>query len=125
MDLSLCMIVKNEQASLPQALTSVKDIVDEMVVLDTGSTDQTVEIARKFSAKVYHFEWCNDFSAARNEALKYVQGKWVLVLDADEVLTAEIVSQDLRKSTFEPPSIGAQGLHWCQLKEILPQISWV
>jgi glycosyltransferase involved in cell wall biosynthesis len=93
MDLSLCMIVKNEQASLPQALTSVKDIVDEMVVLDTGSTDQTVEIAREFGAKVYHFEWCNDFSAARNEALKYVQGKWVLVLDADEVLTAEIVPE--------------------------------
>ena len=87
------MIVKNEQASLPQTLTSVKDIVDEMVVLDTGSTDQTVEIAREFGAKVYQFEWCDDFSAARNEALKYVQGKWVLVLDADEVLTAEIVPE--------------------------------
>lgn len=93
MDLSLCMIVKNEQASLPQALNSVKDIVDEMIVLDTGSTDQTIDIAKEFGAKVYHFEWCNDFSVARNAALKYVQGKWVLVLDADEVLTAEIVPQ--------------------------------
>jgi tetratricopeptide (TPR) repeat protein len=60
-------------------------------VLDTGSTDRTVEIAREFGSKVYRFEWCNDFSVARNEALKYVQGNWVLVLDADEVLTPEIV----------------------------------
>ena len=93
MDLSLCMIVKNEEASLPQTLDSVKAIADEMIVLDTGSTDRTVEVAKKFGAKVYHFEWCNDFSAARNEALKYVQGNWVLVLDADEVLTTEIVPQ--------------------------------
>jgi tetratricopeptide (TPR) repeat protein len=64
-----------------------------MVILDTGSTDGTVEIARKFGAKVYHFEWCNDFSVARNQALNYVQGEWVLVLDADEVLTPEIVPQ--------------------------------
>ena len=87
------MIVKNEEASLPQVLSSVKGIVDEMVILDTGSTDRTVEIAREFGGKVYHFEWCNDFSAARNEALNYVQGKWVLVLDADEVLTPEIVAE--------------------------------
>ena len=93
MDLSLCMIVKNEEASLPKTLNSVKGIVDEMVVLDTGSTDRTVEIARKFGAKVHLFEWCNDFSIARNEALKYVQGKWVLVLDADEVLTQAIVPE--------------------------------
>lgn len=93
MDLSLCMIVKNEETYLPQTLKSVKGIVDEMVVLDTGSTDGTVEIARKFGARVHPFEWCNDFSVARNEALNYVQGKWVLVLDADEVLTSEIVPE--------------------------------
>lgn len=91
MDLSLCMIVKNEEYSLPQTLKSVKEVVDEMVVLDTGSTDRTVEIAKELGAEVYHFEWCNDFSAARNESLKYVQGKWVLVLDADEVLRPSIV----------------------------------
>lgn len=91
--ISLCMIVKNEEASLPRCLGSVKNVVDEMVVLDTGSTDRTVEVAQDFGAKVYHFEWCNDFAAARNEALKYVQGEWVLVLDADEVLTPEIAPQ--------------------------------
>jgi tetratricopeptide (TPR) repeat protein len=85
------MIVKNEVASLPQCLQSVKDVVDEIVVLDTGSSDRTVEIARELGAKVYHYQWCNDFSAARNEALKYVEGEWVLVLDADEVLSPQIV----------------------------------
>ena len=87
------MIVKNEEASLSACLNSVKDVVDEMVILDTGSTDRTVEIASAFGARVYHFEWCNDFSAARNEALNYVQGNWVLVLDADEVLTREVVPE--------------------------------
>lgn len=85
------MIVKNEELALPKCLGSVKGVVDEMVVLDTGSCDRTPEIAREFGARVYHFEWCNDFSAARNESLKYVQGDWVLVLDADEVLVPEIV----------------------------------
>ncbi|MGB3205657.1 MAG: tetratricopeptide repeat protein [Crinalium sp.] len=93
MNLSLCMIVKNEEATLPQCLNSVKDVVDEMVVLDTGSSDRTPEIALNLGAKVYHFPWGNDFAAARNESLKYVQGKWVLVLDADEVLVPEIVPQ--------------------------------
>jgi len=91
MTLSLCMIVKNEAASLLQCLNSVKDVVDEIVVLDTGSTDNTVEIAEEFAAQVYHYQWCDDFSAARNEALKYVTGDWILVLDADETLAPEIV----------------------------------
>lgn len=95
------MIVKNEEASLPQCLRSVQDVVDEMVILDTGSGDRTVEIAQEFGAKVYHFEWCNDFSAARNQALNHVQGKWVLVLDADEVLTPEIVPQIQQAIAFD------------------------
>jgi glycosyltransferase involved in cell wall biosynthesis len=93
MKISLCMIVKNEEATLSKCLGSVKNVVDEMVVLDTGSTDNTTQIAEKFGAKVHHFEWCNNFSAARNEALKYVTGDWILVLDADETLTQKIVPQ--------------------------------
>ncbi|MFP4101975.1 glycosyltransferase family 2 protein, partial [Coleofasciculus sp.] len=93
MDLSLCMIVKNEEASLPQVLESVQPIVDEMVILDTGSSDRTIDIAQEYGARVYHFQWCNDFSAARNQALQYVRGRWVLVLDADEVLTPEIIPE--------------------------------
>ena len=91
MKLSLCAIALNEETDLPQCLDSVKGVVDEIVLLDTGSRDRTKEIAQSFGAKVYDYKWCNNFSAARNEALKYVQGDWVLVLDADEVLVPEIV----------------------------------
>lgn len=90
MSLSLCMIVKNEENALPKCLGSVKNVVDEIIVLDTGSTDNTVQVAQQFGAKVYHFAWCNNFSVARNEALKYVTCDWVLVLDADETLAPEI-----------------------------------
>ncbi|MFM5888753.1 MAG: glycosyltransferase [Dolichospermum sp.] len=85
------MIVKNEENTLPRCLGSVKGFVDEIVVLDTGSTDKTPEIAEQFGAKVYHFTWNNNFSSARNQALKYVTGDWILVLDADETLTSEII----------------------------------
>ncbi|MES1023047.1 tetratricopeptide repeat protein [Gloeocapsa sp. BRSZ] len=91
MQLSLCMIVKNEEQTLAQCLRSVQGVVDEIVVLDTGSSDRTPDVAQEFGAKVYTFEWCNDFAKARNESLKYVRTDWVLVLDADEVLVPEIV----------------------------------
>ena len=91
--LSLCMIVKNEEENLTSCLESVQDIVDEMVVMDTGSTDKTVEIARQFGAKVPSFIWCNDFAIARNASLGYVTGDWVLILDADEVFNRKIISQ--------------------------------
>lgn len=85
------MIVKNEEANLPRCLKSIQAVVDEIVVLDTGSTDNTVAIAQSFEAKVEHFPWCEDFAAARNESLKYANGDWILVLDADEVLSAAVV----------------------------------
>lgn len=91
--LSLCTIVKNEEQSLPKCLETVRDLVDDIVILDTGSTDKTVEIAEQFGAKVHYFEWCNDFAIARNEALRYVEGEWVLVLDADEALNPAIAPQ--------------------------------
>jgi tetratricopeptide (TPR) repeat protein len=103
MKLSLCTIAKNEATSLPNCLKSVRNVVDEIIVLDTGSTDKTPEIAQEFGAKVYHFQWCNNFSSARNEALKYVQGDWVLVLDADEVLKPEIVPQ--LKQVIQQPNL--------------------
>lgn len=84
--LSLCMIVKNEEAFLPDCLKSVQGVVDEIIVVDTGSEDRTPEIARQFGAKVYHFDWCDDFAAARNACLQYASGDWILQLDADERL---------------------------------------
>jgi tetratricopeptide (TPR) repeat protein len=85
------MIVKDEAANLPRCLNSVRAVVDEILVLDTGSTDATVAIAQEFNAQVHHFPWNDDFSAARNESLKYATGDWILVLDADEALATAIV----------------------------------
>nr|WP_044291103.1 tetratricopeptide repeat protein [Rivularia sp. PCC 7116] len=85
------MIVKDEESTLSKCLSSAKKFVNEIVILDTGSTDKTVKIAKGYGAKIHHFEWCNDFSAARNEALKHVTGDWVLILDADETLAPEMI----------------------------------
>ena len=63
---SLCMIVRNEEAHLAHCLRSVKDLVDEIIIVDTGSTDQTKEIARSFSCRIFDFPWQDDFAAARN-----------------------------------------------------------
>ncbi len=93
MKLSLCTIVKDEAEALPACLDSVQDVVDEMIVLDTGSTDNTIEVAKERGATVHTYPWANDFAAARNEALKYVTGDWVLVLDADERLSPAIATQ--------------------------------
>ena len=82
--LSLAMIVKNEARCLARCLQSIRSMVDEMVIVDTGSTDDTVEIAKRFGAKILHFDWVNDFSTARNYSLGQATGDWILVLDADE-----------------------------------------
>lgn len=82
--LSLAMMVKNEEDFLEDALKSAKGWVDEMVVVDTGSTDRTVQIAKDLGAKVSFFEWPNDFSKARNETIKRSSGEWIAILDADE-----------------------------------------
>ncbi|NVN88993.1 MAG: glycosyltransferase [Desulfuromonadales bacterium] len=85
---SLCMIVKDEESFLPACLASLKPVVDEMIIVDTGSTDHTVEIATAFGARVYDFTWNGNFSSARNHALSKTKGAWILVMDADEVLSA-------------------------------------
>ena len=81
---ALVMIVRNEAPRIVRALASVANCVDEMVVLDTGSTDATVALARSAGARVGHFEWCDDFAAARNAALKLAGADWNVVIDADE-----------------------------------------
>ena len=84
--ISLCMITKNEEKYLEQCINSVKNIVDEIIIVDTGSTDNTKNIAKIFNAKIYDLKWIDDFSAARNESLKHATKDWILVLDADEVI---------------------------------------
>lgn len=87
--LSATLITRNEEANLRCCLTSLAGIVDEVVVVDTGSTDETVAIAQEFGAIVGSFVWSDDFSAARNHAISLASGDWVLVIDADEELTPE------------------------------------
>lgn len=87
--ISACLIVKNEEKHLDRCLSSLKGVVDEIVVVDTGSTDRTIEIAQKYGAKIGHFEWVNDFSAARNYSLSLASGDWALWIDADEELHTE------------------------------------
>ncbi len=82
--LSQCMIVKNEEKNIEQALAWGKDIVYEQIVVDTGSTDRTVELAKKMGAKVLHFTWVGDFAAAKNYAIEQAKGNWIAFLDADE-----------------------------------------
>lgn len=84
--ISLCMIVKNEENYIEHCLASVKDSVDEIVIVDTGSTDRTIEICESFGAKIVRYDWIDDFSAARNYGIDQAKGDWILVLDADEYL---------------------------------------
>lgn len=85
--LALVMIVKNEERSLDKCLKAVRNLVDEIYITDTGSTDKTIEIAKKYKAHISHFDWINDFAAARNFSLEQSECDWNLVLDADEYLT--------------------------------------
>ena len=82
--ISLCMIVKDEEKFLPGCLESTKDMVDEIIVVDTGSTDKTVEIAQSYGAQIFHHPWENDFSKHRNQSISYARGQWIFIIDADE-----------------------------------------
>ncbi len=84
--ISLCLIAKNEAANLPRLLASVREAVDEIVLVDTGSTDDTVQIAIASGAQVHHLAWNDDFAAAKNAALEQARGDWILHLDADMAL---------------------------------------
>jgi len=82
--ISACMMVKDEEHNLPRCLASIKPLVDEIIVVDTGSTDKSVEIAESYGAKVYHHPWEHNFSKHRNQSLSYAKSGWVLIVDADE-----------------------------------------
>lgn len=136
--ITLSMIVKDEADYLPTCLESIIDFVDEIVIVDTGSTDDTVLIAEKFGAHVYPFEWCDDFSAARNESLRHATSEWILYLDADERLDAEnkakiidllnqqpdVVAINLRVVIPQPENsiISGFSLDYCRLFRNLPEI---
>lgn len=103
--ISLTMIVKNEQDYIAKSILSAKSHVDEIIVVDTGSTDSTKQIAIDCGAKVYDFPWTNSFAEARNYALQQATGDWILVLDADEHLAPD-TAHLIRQFTAGPPAIG-------------------
>ncbi len=99
---SLALIVRDEEKALPRLLESVKDCFDELIVVDTGSADRTKEIAEKFGAKVFDFEWIDDFSAARNFAFSKAKSEFVMWLDADDV----VLPQDKERLLALKPTLG-------------------
>jgi tetratricopeptide (TPR) repeat protein len=133
--LSLSMIVRNEAGRIERCLASVAGFVDEMVVLDTGSSDDTVAIARRCGAVVHTLPWPGDFAPARNAALQHVSGDWVLVLDADEQLCAQAI-EPLRQLMANPElllinllrrEIGALQAPYSNVSRLFrrhPAISW-
>ena len=100
---TLCMIVKDEADHLARCLRSAKPIVDEIVVVDTGSRDRSADIARAFGARVYEHRWRDDFSEARNASISKASGDWILVLDGDEVVSAQDYGR-FREIVAGPPT---------------------
>ncbi|UCC78336.1 MAG: glycosyltransferase, partial [Candidatus Zixiibacteriota bacterium] len=106
--ISLCMIVKNEEKFLPGCLESARDVADEIIVVDTGSTDRTMDIAREYGAIIYEHPWQNDFSYHRNQSIDYATGDWILILDADEELDPS--EHDMIRSAVRRKDIDAVSL---------------
>ncbi|MDR3209909.1 MAG: glycosyltransferase [Oscillospiraceae bacterium] len=116
--LSQCMIVKNEEKNIERALTWAKGIAFEQIVVDTGSTDRTVEIAKSLGATVYHFDWIEDFSAAKNYAIEQAKGNWIAFCDADEYLPdadAKKLKGFLQRTAAEFPRALVVRCDWANL----------
>lgn len=132
MKISALLIVKNEEAIVAEALESVKD-ADEIVVVDTGSTDRTIEICQRYVEKVHRFEWCDDFAAARNRAIEKATGDWLYSIDADHVLLSpmSVVREEAEKAealghkSALVKSVSGNHVHW---REVLfkndPEVRW-
>lgn len=117
MRISACVIVKNEAENLPRWLECMGQAADEMVVVDTGSTDNTVELAENAGARLFHYEWGNDFAAAKNFALEQAEGDWIFFLDADEYFSEETL-KILRREMEAYHRKGSIGVVLCKLINI-------
>jgi O-antigen biosynthesis protein len=123
--ISLCMIVKDEEANLGKCLMSVKALVNESIVVDTGSRDSTREVAMSFGAKVFNFNWTNSFADARNYSLAKATGKWIFILDADEVISTKDIERVrllVRESGPEPVAFSFTTRNYVQEINI---VGWV
>ena len=121
--LSQCMIVKNEEKNIEKALGWAKPVAYEQIVVDTGSTDKTVELAEQMGAKVFYFEWINDFGAAKNYAIEQATGDWIAFLDADEYFSPEdaeklmVQLSEIKESTETGKNITVLRMPWVQLND--------
>ena len=106
--ISVCMIVKDEEKLLEACLQSINDIVYEIIIVDTGSKDNTIEIAKKYSANIFSYTWDNSFSNARNYSINKAKGDWLLLLDADE----QLVQEDKQKLLDFIKSTSFDGAHF-------------
>lgn len=111
--ISLSMIVRDEESLLPLCLKSIRDWVDEIIIVDTGSKDSTVDIALSYGARVEHFNWVDDFSAARNHALSFVKTPWTIWADADDIV---LNPQAIAPACEFARTKRITGL-WCQYKQ--------
>lgn len=115
--ISQCMIVKNEEKNIERALSWGKKLMWEQIVVDTGSTDRTVELAKAMGAKIFYFEWIEDFAAAKNYAISKAQGDWIAFLDADEYIEHDDIEKlkklfpQLISRRFDGLSVGLQQLN--------------
>lgn len=102
MKLSICMMIKNEEKNLDRCLSSLEPLMSnmesELIIIDTGSTDNSISISQKYTNKIYSHKWNNDFSSMRNTTINYAQGEWIFIVDADEELTNQEKLIDLLKS---------------------------
>lgn len=110
--ISLCMIVKNEEETLARCLDTVKDIVDEINIVDTGSTDRTKEIAAQYTDRIFEYKWTNSFADARNESYKYATMDYILYLDADDVILEEDRIKFLKLKETLDPSVDSVSMYY-------------
>ena len=100
MKISACLIVKNEEKYLERCLNSIYKYVDEIIITDTGSTDKTLEIAKKYTDKIYFYQWIDDFASARNFCQSHANGDYILRIDADEYFHEKDISRLLEEVNF-------------------------
>lgn len=110
--ISLCMIVKNEQDTLERCLLSVRDVVNEIIIVDTGSTDGTKEIARKYTKNIFDFQWIDDFAAARNFSFSKASMDYILWLDADDILLPEDIGMMFHMKQYMSPAVDAVSMKY-------------